>query len=66
MSATWQSSASFSHLQILVLENVRFYKEETKNDPGYAEKVLTLSTSIDMMTKSTVILNKDMFVVLGT
>jgi len=22
-----------------VLENVRFYKEETKNDPGYAEKL---------------------------
>ena len=26
-------------LQVLVLENVRFYKEETKNDPGYAEKL---------------------------
>ena len=26
-------------LQILVLENVRFYKEETKNDPGFAQKV---------------------------
>ena len=25
--------------QVLVLENVRFYKEETKNDPGYAEKL---------------------------
>ncbi len=25
--------------QILVLENVRFYKEETKNDPGFAQKV---------------------------
>lgn len=25
--------------QVLVLENVRFYKEETKNDPGFAEKV---------------------------
>ena len=25
--------------QLLVLENVRFYKEETKNDPGYAEKL---------------------------
>ena len=22
-----------------MLENVRFYKEETKNDPGYAEKL---------------------------
>lgn len=29
----------FSDLQVLVLENVRFYKEETKNDPGFAEKV---------------------------
>ena len=28
-----------SALQVLVLENVRFYKEETKNDPGFAEKV---------------------------
>ena len=28
-----------SNLQVLVLENVRFYKEETKNDPGFAEKV---------------------------
>ena len=26
-------------LQVMVLENVRFYKEETKNDPGYAEKL---------------------------
>lgn len=26
-------------MQVLVLENVRFYKEETKNDPGFAEKV---------------------------
>ena len=26
-------------VQVLVLENVRFYKEETKNDPGYAEKL---------------------------
>ena len=26
-------------LQVLILENVRFYKEETKNDPGFAEKV---------------------------
>ncbi len=26
-------------MQVLVLENVRFYKEETKNDPGYAEKL---------------------------
>ena len=26
--------------QVLVLENVRFYKEETKNDPGFAEKVM--------------------------
>ena len=26
-------------VQILVLENVRFYKEETKNDPGFAKKV---------------------------
>ncbi|KAK9808834.1 hypothetical protein WJX72_004648 [[Myrmecia] bisecta] len=25
--------------ELLVLENVRFYKEETKNDPGYAEKL---------------------------
>ena len=25
--------------QVLVLENVRFYKEEEKNDPGYAEKL---------------------------
>ncbi|KAK9918882.1 hypothetical protein WJX75_007787 [Coccomyxa subellipsoidea] len=25
--------------EVLVLENVRFYKEETKNDPGYAEKL---------------------------
>ena len=25
--------------QVLVLENVRFYKEETENDPGYAEKL---------------------------
>ena len=24
---------------MLVLENVRFYKEEEKNDPGYAEKL---------------------------
>jgi hypothetical protein len=26
-------------LQVLVLENVRFYKEETKNDPEFAKKV---------------------------
>ena len=26
-------------MQVLILENVRFYKEETKNDPGFAEKV---------------------------
>ncbi|DBB00213.1 TPA: hypothetical protein ACH3X1_014044 [Trebouxia sp. C0004] len=25
--------------EVLVLENVRFYKEETKNDPGFAEKL---------------------------
>ena len=25
--------------QLLVLENVRFYKEEEKNDPGFAEKL---------------------------
>ena len=30
--------------QVLVLENVRFYKEETKNDPGFAEKVIRYST----------------------
>ena len=29
----------FSHLQVLILENVRFYKEETKNDPEFAKKV---------------------------
>ena len=26
-------------VQILVLENVRFYKEETENDPDFVEKV---------------------------
>ena len=26
-------------LQVLILENVRFYKEETKNDPEFAKKV---------------------------
>lgn len=25
--------------EILLLENVRFYSEETKNDPGFAEKL---------------------------
>ena len=26
-------------LQVLVLENVRFHKEETKNDPEFAKQV---------------------------
>ena len=26
-------------MQLLVLDNVRFYKEETKNDPEFAKKV---------------------------
>lgn len=26
-------------MQVLVLENVRFYKEETKNDAEFAKKV---------------------------
>ena len=26
-------------MQVTLLENVRFYKEETKNDPGFAEKM---------------------------
>ena len=30
---------AMSNGEVLVLENVRFYKEETKNDPGYAEKL---------------------------
>ena len=29
----------FSNVQVTLLENVRFYKEETKNDPGFAEKM---------------------------
>lgn len=33
---------TFFFLQILVLENVRFYKEETKNDSGFAQKVVLL------------------------
>jgi hypothetical protein len=28
--------------ELLVLENVRFYKEEEKNDPAFAEKVRSL------------------------
>ena len=29
-------------MQILILENVRFHKEETKNEPGFAQQVLLL------------------------
>ncbi len=29
----------FSRMQVLVLENVRFYKEETKNDVEFAKKL---------------------------
>lgn len=28
---------------VLLLENVRFYKEEEKNDPGFAEKLASLA-----------------------
>ena len=33
------TSAPLRLRQVLVLENVRFYKEETKNDPEFSKKV---------------------------
>ena len=43
MSDGQELAASSCHLirwlQVLVLENVRFYKEETKNDAEFAKKV---------------------------
>jgi len=33
-------------MQVLVLENVRFYKEETKNDPEFAKKVPSSSSPL--------------------
>ena len=37
--AVAEAVSAMSNGEVLVLENVRFYKEETKNDPGYAEKL---------------------------
>ena len=37
--AVEEAVASQSQDEILVLENVRFYKEETKNDPSFAKKL---------------------------
>ena len=37
--AVAEAVKGMSNGEVLVLENVRFYKEETKNDPGYAEKL---------------------------
>jgi len=37
--AVEEAVASQSQDEVLVLENVRFYKEETKNDPSFAEKL---------------------------
>ncbi|KAL3138641.1 hypothetical protein ABBQ32_006401 [Trebouxia sp. C0010 RCD-2024] len=34
-----QKTQALNNGEVLVLENVRFYKEETKNDPGFAEKL---------------------------
>jgi hypothetical protein len=34
-----QLPAAFHASQVLLLENVRFYKEEEKNDPEFAKKV---------------------------
>ena len=33
------SSTASTRSTLLLLENVRFYKEETKNDPAFAEKM---------------------------
>ena len=35
--------ASLPEGGVLLLENVRFYKEEEKNDPGFAEKLASLA-----------------------
>ncbi len=45
------SASVFVPLQLLVLENVRFYKEETKNDAEFAKKVrvLGLGTALPML-----------------
>ena len=40
--AHFQPLAMPPHLQVFVLENVRFYKEEEKNDPAFAEKASSL------------------------
>ncbi|MFY0601338.1 MAG: phosphoglycerate kinase [Cyclobacteriaceae bacterium] len=37
-----QKAASLGNGQVLLLENVRFYKEETKGDEGFAEKLAKL------------------------
>lgn len=41
--STWEPlrpvPEQWDSVQLLVLENVRFYKEEEKNDPGFAEKL---------------------------
>ena len=37
--AAFQQSAALKPGQVLLLENLRFYKEEEKGDPGFAEKL---------------------------
>ena len=38
-------------LQVLVLENVRFYKEETKNDAEFAKKVSAAALDLLLLSK---------------
>lgn len=38
-----EKTASLKEGQILILENVRFHKEETKNEPGFAKELASLA-----------------------
>jgi len=37
-----EAAMSLKDGEVLLLENVRFYKKETKNDPGFAEKLASI------------------------
>lgn len=41
---------TISPLQLLLLENVRFYKEEEKNDAEFAKKVSSMASSLRCRT----------------
>lgn len=41
-SPSASTTAVHNNPQLLLLENVRFYKQETKNDPEFAKKVCSL------------------------